>query len=330
MVNETTQVSVVNLEIMKLSIVFILLALFRTLVSSQQCRQVTVCNDDMINRDVTKGDKGDVGVPGKAGSRGLKGEPGEIGQKGIQGESCSLGSFGDKLMEKLTRLEELLTVTTTPSTTTTSSTITTTPAVAPAAGPESCDASSINGVQTLQSGDEVLCEDGWIVFQRRIDGSADFQRNWNDYKSGFGQMTGEFWLGLDTIYRLAQNGNCRLKVELWDFDDVYKYANYNGFSIDDESNLYRLHIGSYSGTAGDSLTYSNNRPFTTRDRDNDEKSAGNCAEEYGGSGGWWYGHCRLSTLNAVWGHSTSRGNIEWLGFKNYEGLKATKMMFRCD
>ena len=33
------------------------------------------------------------------------------------------------------------------------------------------------------------------LFQRRINGSEDFNRSFNDYVRGFGKLSGEFWLG---------------------------------------------------------------------------------------------------------------------------------------
>ena len=95
---------------------------------------------------------------------------------------------------------------------------------------------------------------GWTVFQRRQDGSEDFYRGWNDYKAGFGQLTAEFWLGNDKIHRLTASRPSSLRVELEDWSGVRVYAKYGKFSIGDEQALYRLEAGSYSGTAGDSLT----------------------------------------------------------------------------
>ena len=44
---------------------------------------------------------------------------------------------------------------------------------------------------------------------------------------------------------------------------------YESFSVGDASTNYRLTIGTYSGTARDSLEYLNNMAFSTKDRDND-------------------------------------------------------------
>ena len=100
---------------------------------------------------------------------------------------------------------------------------------------------------------------GWTVFQRRQDGSVDFYRGWNDYKSGFGQLTAEFWLGNDKIHRLTAARPSTLRVELEDWNGVRVYAKYGKFYVGNEQAKYRLEVGSYSGTAGDSLALHKNR-----------------------------------------------------------------------
>ena len=56
---------------------------------------------------------------------------------------------------------------------------------------------------------------GWTVSQKRMDGSDDFNRTCNDYKHGFGNFIGEFWLGLYIINCLTRNKtNNMLRVDL--------------------------------------------------------------------------------------------------------------------
>ncbi|XP_076805215.1 microfibril-associated glycoprotein 4-like isoform X1 [Clavelina lepadiformis] len=317
-------------------VIFLLsLACFVMMTYSQQCRQVltTVCDDDVVNSSMQKGDKGDVGrsgksgIPGAQGHPGAKGEPGGAGQKGMQGESCALGSLGTDIVTRLAKIEELLTP---PSTTTM---VATTVATTTPSSITSCATPSSNGPYTLTSGVEVYCEDGWTIFQRRIDGSVSFERPWDDYANGFGQIDGEFWLGLDNIHEMTRGGGCRLKIELWDFDGNQAHANYSSFSIESAENLYRLRVSGYSGNAGDSLTYHNGRPFSTEDNDNDSYDDVNCATDRGGSQGWWFGGCALSFLNGVWMRQSSgfTHGIIWHHWKgNREPLKETKMKLRCD
>ncbi|XP_078376290.1 uncharacterized protein LOC144659675 [Oculina patagonica] len=167
---------------------------------------------------------------------------------------------------------------------------------------------------------------GWTVFQRRQDGSVDFYRGWNDYKAGFGQLTDEFWLGNDKIHRLTASRPNSLRVELEDWNGVKVYAKYGKFNIGDEQAQYRLEVASYSGTAGDKLTYNTNMGFTTKDRDNDRNN-GNCAVEW--TGAWWYNHCGRSNLNGQYlGNKRYHRGAVWYSFRNNLSLKFTEMKLR--
>ena len=171
---------------------------------------------------------------------------------------------------------------------------------------------------------------GWTVFQRRQDGSVDFYRGWNDYKSGFGQLTAEFWLGNDKIHRLTAARPSSLRVELEDWKGVRAYAKYGKFTIGDEQVQYRLQVGSYSGTAGDSLVSEhNNMAFSTKDRDNDRLSGSSCAVTW--TGAWWYNDCHYSNLNGKYlGNVKGNGKgVDWWYFKGHHlSLKFTEMKLR--
>ncbi|PFX29628.1 Fibrinogen C domain-containing protein 1-A [Stylophora pistillata] len=109
---------------------------------------------------------------------------------------------------------------------------------------------------------------GWTVVQKRLDGSVIFDLSWSDYKNGFGNLKGEFWLGLDKIHRLTKS-TTKLRVDLEDFHSKTAYTVYDMFAVADESKKYRLSVSKYSGTAGDSLIGHHGYSFSTKDQDND-------------------------------------------------------------
>ena len=170
---------------------------------------------------------------------------------------------------------------------------------------------------------------GWTVFQRRRDGSENFLRNWADYVAGFGNLKREFWLGLDHIHCLTSAApRTELRVDLADFQGNYKYAQYSFFSVGNSGTNYRLNIAGYTGTAGDSLAWHNGLQFSTKDRDNDLRSGGNCASFHRGA--WWYNSCHNSNLNGLYlsGQDGHKG-VNWYHFdEKFFSLKFAQMKLR--
>ena len=166
---------------------------------------------------------------------------------------------------------------------------------------------------------------GWTVLLKRQDGSVDFQLNWTDYKSGFGSLEGEHWLGLDNMYLLTNlsSDTPQLRVDLADWEGNTALAKYDAFSVGDEDSDYTLSVSGYqsASTAGDSLTYHNGQKFSTPDRDNDVTST-HCAVY----GPWWHKSCYYSLLTGKY-HTSGRPRtygIIWFNWKgwNYSLLVA--------
>lgn len=173
---------------------------------------------------------------------------------------------------------------------------------------------------------------GWTVVQHiTVNSSVDFDRTWDEYKNGFGDVTGDHWLGNEYLYELTRGpARYKLGVKLVDRDAVTKTGEYDPFQVEDESTGYRLRLGLFQGTAVDALTLDtenylhDNQKFTTKDRDNDNYFQ-NCAKlEFQGvpGGGWWYDACAGANLNR-------RNVIYWQKDCNKEKLcKYAWMMVR--
>ncbi|KAK2120590.1 Ficolin-2 [Saguinus oedipus] len=174
------------------------------------------------------------------------------------------------------------------------------------------------------------------VFQRRVDGSVDFYRDWAAYKQGFGSQLGEFWLGNDNIHALTAQGpffgdrTSELRIDLVDFEDNHQFAKYRSFQMAGEAEKYRLVLGAFvEGSAGDSLTSHNNQSFSTKDRDNDLHTQ-SCAVMF--QGGWWYKSCHVSNLNGRYlggAHDSFANGVNWKSGKGYKySYRASEMKLR--
>ena len=174
-------------------------------------------------------------------------------------------------------------------------------------------------VFTLDDGTQLLCDvttDGgnWIVFQHRSSAQVDFYRNWQNYTEGFGDINGNFWLGLDKVYQICKSTTCELRVDM-KFNGKDYYATYRQFSVSDNSTFFKLHVAGYEGNAGDVFSSrGNGRAFTTKDQEHDGCHV-NCADVY--FGGWWYDCCHGANLNGVWGNTNYGKGLNWNPLTGY-------------
>ena len=136
---------------------------------------------------------------------------------------------------------------------------------------------------------------GWTVIQRnKKDSLVNFNKNWTDYEEGFGNLTTEFWYGLEAIHCLTQRGQWEMRVDYQFNNKTWSYLHYNQFSVGSTSEEYPLTVGGFTGVGGDWFAFSNKMKFSTPDNDND-KWSNNCAVPH--KSGWWYNNCYRININ---------------------------------
>src|SRR6218665_1672157 len=153
----------------------------------------------------------------------------------------------------------------------------------------------------------VISVNRWIVFLYRFDGSVAFNGTWADYRDGFGDVTGEYWFGLEKLTQMTNNGQYRARFEFKSIQNESWFSSeYDSFQIDQESNWYTIHVSGFTGDAGNQFYYPNlnsiqNRMnFSSWDSDNDRHSTLNCCIMME-RGGWWYNACGAHSMTGSFG-----------------------------
>lgn len=147
----------------------------------------------------------------------------------------------------------------------------------------------------------VFCEmskGGWTIIFNKVTPNATFDKLWNDYRDGFGEIDGDHWLGLIPMSLLTQRTKMELRMEMTNSVEDQNVYEYENFLVGSEADKFRLRVSQLSltsfPTTTDLFAYHNNMFFTTRDKKNCNYTT-NCSVYLGG-GGWWFNACHYICL----------------------------------
>ncbi|KAJ8033866.1 Tenascin-R [Holothuria leucospilota] len=171
------------------------------------------------------------------------------------------------------------------------------------------------GVYTIQTTDpsqlrfSVYCNMTIDVFQRRRDGSVDFNQNWTTYEGGFGNLMGDFWLGNEKLCHITQQLKYKLRIDRFHYNYRALYSVYDNFVVLCANESYKLvGLNLLTGTLGtgeDGLINYSGKTFKT------------CDQHAGCECGWWccYLGCRTN-LNGQY-----NDGIKWAGYAKYSYIE---------
>nr|XP_056701265.1 angiopoietin-related protein 3 [Euleptes europaea] len=178
---------------------------------------------------------------------------------------------------------------------------------------------------------EMKTESSWTVIQNRVDGSLDFNQTWESYINGFGNLEGEFWLGLRKIHSIVDQADYILRIELEDWKANKRYIEYT-LTMGGPETDYAICLTKITGNIASALPEQKEVKFSTKDHGNNTEGNTDCPDNY--SGGWWHNECEETNLNGKYTTPTSKGKLErrkrGLYWKPHKGrsylLKSTKLM----
>ena len=207
-------------------------------------------------------------------------------------------------------------------------------------GPHTIYPSRSNLTSLPVSCDQETDGGGWIMYQRRVDGTFNFTRNWEEYKYGFGDHgdnTTELWMGNEHVYQVlmsyGSSTKWELRIEADAFDGTSCWVVASNVGMYNETRRYAMYwdsVAQSTGELADDWKHHRMKPFNTLDN-SEGLDAKRCVGEY--KGGWWYEHdrfCGRIFLNGEYENQAveSSTSISVYHFKEQVSLERSRMMLR--
>ncbi|XP_067676226.1 microfibril-associated glycoprotein 4-like isoform X1 [Haliotis asinina] len=123
---------------------------------------------------------------------------------------------------------------------------------------------------------------GRTVLTTQTSGKENFTRTWEEYKTGFGSLSGDHWLGNDNVHYITSGRSQNLIVELWtpgtDIVHILAQRFYRDFLVGPEVDDYVMTFSSSSPNTewvqSPAGCFVNATPFSTPDVDRSSGAAG--------------------------------------------------------
>lgn len=164
---------------------------------------------------------------------------------------------------------------------------------------------------------------GWTVLQHRQHGSVSFNRGWTDYVTGFGDLRGDFWLGLEYIHLLTTSSVHVIIDMKANHRDLIRYS-YDHFQVKNANSSYQLLVAndnSVNCTSYARLMYNNGSTFSTPDR----QGVHGCSSR---GSGWWFNECSYFNINGVIGVNDNNYGMAAFCHPNVVQLNETVMKIK--
>ncbi|XP_060081812.1 SCO-spondin-like, partial [Ylistrum balloti] len=164
---------------------------------------------------------------------------------------------------------------------------------------------------------------GWTVLQHRLHGSVSFNRSWTDYVTGFGDLRGDFWLGLEYIHELTTQGVHVVIDMIGKQGSSIRYS-YDHFEVKNATTSYELLVAndnSVNCTSYSRLMYNNGSKFSTPDK----PGIHGCSSH---GSGWWFNECSYFNINGIIGVNDNNYGMAAFCEPNVVQLEETIMRIR--